>query len=143
MVPTMLSSALPRLCGNKNFNSCLRYRYRYRCTQVYHRKFSFFGSTINCTAEISEPILDRLSGNRFHCCKKFVFLYPLLLNIRINHSNLEIILQQMTCLMYLKSGGKPGSKEVFAGKFSPTEDSMLISWTRAVVRGGEEVVVKA
>ena len=56
---------------------------------------------------------------------------------------MEIILQQMTCLMYLKSGGKPGSKEVFAGKFSPTEDSMLISWTRAVVRGGEEVVVEA
>ena len=45
--------------------------------------------------------------------------------------------------MNLKSGGKPGSKEVFAGKFSPTEDSMLISWTRAVVRGGEEVVVEA
>ena len=49
----------------------------------------------------------------------------------------------MTCLMYLKSGGKPGSKEVFAGKFSATEDSMLISWTRAVVRGGEEIVEEA
>ena len=49
----------------------------------------------------------------------------------------------MTCLVYLKSGGKPGSKEVFAGKFSPTKDSMLIGWTRAVVRGGEVVVVEA
>ena len=49
----------------------------------------------------------------------------------------------MTCLMNLKSSGKPGSKEVFAGKFSPTEDSMLIGWTRAVVRGGEVVVVEA
>ena len=57
---------------------------------------------------------------------------------------LEIIqTSQMTCLMYLKSGGKAGSKEVFAGKFSPTEDSMLISWTRAVVRGGEEIVEEA